>query len=46
MVIYNHRGEKWARPISSFLSSEDVQNRNDNVTGQKYRFERVENNSD
>ena len=38
MIIYNHRGELWARPISSFLSDEDVSARSDNVTGQKYRF--------
>lgn len=40
MVIYKHRGEVWARPISSFLSDEDVSMRKDNVTGQKYRFMR------
>lgn len=41
MVIYEHRGEIWARPISSFLSDEDVSQRKDNVTGQKYRFEEM-----
>ncbi len=42
MIIYRHRGEVWARPISSFLSNEDVSMRKDNVTGQKYRFMRKE----
>lgn len=43
MVVYSHKGEKWARPISSFLSEEDVSMREDNKTGQKYRFEKLEN---
>ena len=38
MIIYYHHDELWARPVSSFLSSEDVSQREDNVTGQKYRF--------
>lgn len=41
MVIYEHKGELWARPIFSFLSSEDVSQREDNKTGQKYRFEKI-----
>lgn len=41
MVIYKHKGEVWARPISSFLSDEDVSQRSDNVTGQKYRFVKI-----
>lgn len=39
MVIYKHDNSIWARPISSFLSDEDISNRDDNKTGQKYRFE-------
>ena len=42
MVVYEHEKELWARPISSFLSDEDVSHRQDNVTGQKYRFMRKE----
>lgn len=41
MVIYEHKNELWARPISSFLSDEDVSHRPDNVTGQKYRFMKI-----
>ncbi len=41
MVVYEHKGEIWARPISSFLSDEDISAREDNVTGQKYRFEKI-----
>lgn len=42
MVVYKHGTDIWARPISSFLSSEDVSARVDNKTGQKYRFEKIE----
>lgn len=42
MVVYKHGTDIWARPLSSFLSEEDVSQRPDNKTGQKYRFERVE----
>lgn len=42
MVIYKHDNELWARPLSSFLSDEDVSKRSDNVTKQKYRFEKIE----
>ncbi len=41
MVVYEHHGEMWARPISSFLSNEDISQREDNKTGQKYRFEKI-----
>ena len=44
LVIYKHGEDLWARPVSSFLNKEDVSNRTDNVTGQKYRFEKVEEN--
>lgn len=40
MIIYKHNEELWVRPISSFLDDEDISKRKDNVTGQKYRFER------
>ena len=39
MVIYKHKDKIWVRPESMFLGKEDVSNRIDNVTGQKYRFE-------
>ena len=42
LVIYEHDGKVWARPLSMFLDKEDVSNRHDNVTGQKYRFELIE----
>ena len=38
MVVYEHNEEMWVRPISSFLSAEDVSERSDNITHQKYRF--------
>ncbi len=41
MVIYEHGSSLWARPISIFLANADVSNRQDNVTKQKYRFEKV-----
>ncbi len=41
MVIYEHKHNLWARPISVFLSTEDVSKREDNKTGQKYRFEKI-----
>ena len=44
MVIYKHEDKLWVRTISSFLSSEDITTRSDNVTGQKYRFERIDEN--
>lgn len=42
MVIYRHYESMWARPISSFLSDEDVSSREDNKTHQKYRFVKLE----
>jgi len=42
MVIYEHDNQIWARPEIMFLDKEDVSNREDNVTGQKYRFELIE----
>ena len=41
MVVYKHDNKLWVRPISSFLSAQDITTRSDNVTGQKYRFERI-----
>ena len=41
MVIYTHNNEYWARPLSMFLDKEDVSKRLDNVTHQKYRFEKL-----
>lgn len=43
MVVYKHGDDIWARPISSFLSLEDISERPDNKTGQKYRFVKLEN---
>ena len=42
LVIYKHDENLWARPVSMFLSKEDISNRPDNITGQKKRFEKVE----
>jgi len=44
LVIYQHGENIWARPVSMFLSKENISNREDNITGQKYRFEKVEEN--
>lgn len=41
LVVYEHNGEIWARPLSMFTNPDDVGDRKDNVTGQKYRFEKV-----
>lgn len=41
MVIYDHGSSLWARPINLFLDNTDVSNRPDNVTKQKYRFEKI-----
>ena len=41
MVVYEHGGEIWIRPLSMFLDEESVKNRPDNKTGQEYRFERI-----
>ena len=42
LVIYERDNKVWARPLSMFLDNEDISNRPDNVTGQKYRFELIE----
>lgn len=42
LVIYEHDNTVWARPVSMFMDKEDISNRPDNVTGQKYRFELIE----
>lgn len=42
MIVYKHGVDIWTRPISSFLSDEDVSQRPDNKTGQRFRFERIE----
>ena len=42
MVVYTHDGQYWVRPASMFYDQEDVSKRKDNVTGQKYRFEKIE----
>lgn len=44
LVIYKHGDNLWARPVSMFLSKEDISKRIDNITGQKQRFEKVEEN--
>lgn len=44
LVIYEHDSSLWARPISMFTNPDNVRNRSDNVTGQTYRFEQVEEN--
>ena len=43
MVVYNHidNGELWVRPLEEFLDEKDVSSREDNITGQKYRFELI-----
>lgn len=44
LVIYTHlgTGDMWARPEKMFLSNEDVSEKNGNITGQKFRFELIE----
>ena len=44
MVVYKHLGtnEFWTRPEEMFLEDDDVSTRKDNVTGQKHRFELME----
>ena len=46
MVVYKHigSGEYWVRPEVMFLEKEDVSIRADNITGQKDRFELIEEN--
>lgn len=41
LVIYENNNELWARPYDNFISDEDVSQRKDNKTGQKYRFEEI-----
>ena len=41
MVVCTHDNEYWVRPMSMFQDKEDVTNRPDNITGQKYRFEKI-----
>ena len=41
LVIYKNGENVWVRPISMFLSEEDVSKRTDNITGQNKRFEKV-----
>lgn len=42
MVVYNHKedGKIWVRPEKMFL--EEIPERPDNITGQKHRFEIVQ----
>ncbi len=44
MVVYKHLGsdEYWTRPEEMFLEEDDISTRPDNVTGQKHRFELIE----
>ena len=44
MVVYKHLGtnEIWTRPEEMFLEDDDVSTRKDNITGQKHRFELLE----
>ena len=41
MVVYTHNNEYWVRPMSMFQDKEEVLNRRDNLTDQKYRFEKI-----
>lgn len=44
IVVYRHlddTGMIWTRPESMFL--EEIPPRDDNITGQKHRFERIDN---
>jgi hypothetical protein len=44
LVIYTHlgTGDMWARPETMFLDETDVSKKAGNVTGQKHRFEIIE----
>ena len=42
LVIYKQGKNIWARPVSMFLSDEDISKIPDNITGQNKRFEKVE----
>ena len=41
MIVYKHSDDDkiWVRPESMFFLDNDVSDRLDNITGQKYRFE-------
>ncbi len=41
MVVYNHKdtSEVWVRPEKNFF--DEISNRSDNITKQRYRFEKV-----
>lgn len=41
MVVYIHNHTYWVRPLSMFEDKTDISSRPDNVTGQKYRFEKI-----
>ena len=41
IVVYHHNNECWARSLSMFQERVD-ENRSDNITHQKYRFEKIE----
>ncbi len=41
MVVYTHDSEYWVRPLKMFLDKEDVSSKPDNITHQKYRFEKL-----
>lgn len=44
LVIYTHlgTGDMWARPEAMFMEDTDVSQKSGNITGQKYRFELIE----
>ena len=44
LVIYTHlgTGDMWARPEEMFLEEDDVSKKEWNTTGQKHRFELIE----
>lgn len=44
LVIYTHLGteDMWARPEAMFMEETDVSQKAGNITGQKHRFELIE----
>lgn len=44
LVVYKHlgTGDMWARPEAMFLENDDVSQKAGNTTGQKHRFELIE----
>lgn len=42
MVVYTHNNEMWVRPLTMFFDQENIMDRKDNVTHQKHRFEKIE----